>query len=112
VLLVIAYSSEARQKLRNTERAYPEAFRRRFGRVALLAETHLGAFLALRLRERHGPDVQVARTEPLNEFSHVPDSVRTAAAAYANRETAATPYTKFAAGTAHPSIDSLRDREL
>lgn len=112
MLLVIAYSSAARQKLRNTERAYPEVFRRRFGRVALLTETQLGAFLALRLRERHGADVQLARTEPFNEFSEVPESVREAAVAYANRETAATPYAKFAAGTAHPPVDALRDREL
>jgi hypothetical protein len=112
VLLVIAYSSAARQKLRNTERAYPDVFRRRFGRVALLAETHLGAFLALRLRERHGADVQLARTEPLNEFSDVPEAVRAAAVAYANRDSAATPYGKFAAGTPHPSVDSLRNREL
>ncbi len=112
MLLVIAYSSAARQQLRNTERAYPEAFRRRFGRVALLAETELGAFLALRIREQHGADVQLAWTEPLNEFDDVPAAVREAAVAYANRESAATPYAKFAAGTRHPSIDALRDREL
>ncbi len=112
MLLVIAYSSAARQKLRNTERAYPEVFRRRLGRVGLLAETQLGAFLALRLRERLGADVQLARTEPFNEFQDVPEPVREAAVAYANRETATTPYTKFAAGTDHPSVETLRDRDL
>jgi hypothetical protein len=110
--LVIAYSSAARQQLRNTERAFSGAFRRRFGRVALLAETELGAFLALRLREQHGADVQLHRTEPLNEFEAVPDAVREAAVAYANRDSRATPYGKFAAGTRHPPIDALRDREL
>ena len=112
MLLVIAYSSAARQQLRNTERAFPGAVKRRFGRVGLLEETELGAFLALRLRESHGPDIQLARTEPLNEFSDVPDDVRSAAAAYAERDSPATPYGKFAAGTDHPSIDRLRDREL
>ena len=112
MLLVIAYSSAARQKLRNTERAYPDAVRRRFGRVALFRETELGAFLALRLREREGGDVQLARTEPFNEFGDVPPSVREAAAAYADRESASTPYPKFAAGTDHPPVERLRDREL
>ena len=112
MLLVIAYSSAARQQLRNTERAFSDAVRRRYGRVALLAETELGAFLALRMREHHGPDVQLHRTEPLNEFDAVPPAVREAAIAYANRDSKATPYAKFAAGTPHPPIDALRDREL
>lgn len=112
MLLVIAYSSAARQQLRNTERSFPGVFRRRFGRVGLLAETELGAFLALRMREQHGPDVQLHRTEPLNEFREVPESVREAAVAYANRGSPSTPYEKFAAGTSHPAIEALRDREL
>lgn len=112
MLLVIAYSSAARQALRNTERSYPDAFRRRFGRVGLLAETELGAFLALRLRATHGADVQVSRTRPLNEFEDVPDRVREAANAYAERDRPQTPYPKFAAGSPYPSIESLRDREL
>lgn len=111
-MLVIAYSSPARQQLRNLEDTHPEAFVRRFGRAGLLAETELGALLALRLRERHGPDVQVARTEPLNEFADVPDRVREAAAAYADRENPSTPYGKFVAGTHHPSEDALRGQEL
>lgn len=112
MLLVIAYSTAARQKLRNAERAHEETFRRRFGRVALLRETELGALLSLRLREAHGADVQLARTEPLNEFADVPEPVREAAAAYANRDSLATPYEKFAAGTPHPSVAALRDAEL
>ena len=111
-MLVIAYSSAARQQLRNTERAFPDVFHRRFGRVGLLAETELGAFLALRIREEHGADAQLARTEPLNEFRDVPAAVREAATAYADRDSRATPYEKFAAGTSHPSIEALRDREL
>jgi S-adenosylhomocysteine hydrolase len=110
--LVIAYSSAARQQLRNTERSYPDAFVRRFGRTALLEATEFGALLALRLRERHGGDVQVALTEPFNEFDHVTDAVREAVAAYADRDHAATSYAKFAAGTGHPDPEALRDREL
>jgi uncharacterized protein YceH (UPF0502 family) len=110
--LVIAYSSAARQQLRNLADAHAEAFERRFGRAALLAETELGALLALRLRERHGPDVQLARTEPFNEFADVPDRVRAAAQAYADRDEPSTPYAKFVAGTHHPDAETLRGREL
>lgn len=112
MLLVIAYSSAARQQLRNVERSYPEVVIRRFGRVGLLAETELGALLGLRLRERHGTDVQLALTEPFNEFSHAPERVREAAEAFADREHASTSYAKFAAGTPHPDVESLRNREL
>ena len=111
-MLVIAYSSAARQQLRNLEHAHEDAFVRRFGRTALLPETELGALLGLRLRERHGPDVQLARTEPLNEFSTVPDRVREAAQAYGDRDHRSTPYDKFAAGTRHPSVETLRGNEL
>lgn len=72
----------------------------------------MGAFLALRLRAKHGDDVQVERTQPFNEFDAVPDSIRDAAAAYEDRETASTPYTKFAAGTDHPDPDAMRDADL
>lgn len=57
MLLVIAYSRAARQALRNRCNAHPETVVRRFGRAVCLAETELGAFLALRLRERYGGDV-------------------------------------------------------
>jgi hypothetical protein len=112
VLLVVTYSKAARQRLRNVCRAHEETVVRRFGRAALLAETEFGAFLAVRLRERHGGDVQVERTEPFNEYADVPEGVRTAAEAYADREDDHVPYAKFAAGTDHPDPERLRDREL
>ena len=112
MLLVIAYSSAARQQLRNLASANAEAVVRRFGRAALFAETELGALLALRLRERHGPDVQIERTDPFNEFQDVPEAVREAARAYEAREHKSTPYAKFVAGTRHPSVEELRDVEL
>lgn len=112
MLLVVTYSREARTTLRNACRVHEGTVVRRFGRAALLAETELGAFLALRLRAKHGSDVQIERTEPLNEFADVPDEVRKAAAAYEARSSPTTPYDKFAAGTEHPSPAELRDREL
>jgi hypothetical protein len=112
VLLVVTYSRSARTTLRNVCRSHGSTVIRRFGRAALLAETELGAFLSLRLREKHGGDVQVERTRPLNEFEAVPESVREAAAAYEERETPSTPYAKFAAGTDHPDPDAMRDAEL
>ena len=85
---------------------------RRFGRAALFEETAFGAFLALRLRAKHGGDVQIERTRPFNEFDAVPASVRAAATAYEARDNPSTPYAKFAAGTDHPAPETLRDREL
>lgn len=85
---------------------------RRLGRAALFEETELGAFLALRLREKHGDDTQIERTRPLNEFAAVPASVREAAAAYEERETPSTPYAKFATGTEHPETEEMRDADL
>ena len=85
---------------------------RRFGRVALLAETEFAAFQALRLREKHGGDVQIERTEPFNEFEAVGASVREAAAAYEARDESALPYAAFAAGSDHPDPEQLRETEL
>lgn len=85
---------------------------RQFGRAALVEETEFGAFLGLRLRERHGSAVQVELTRPLNEFGDVPGPVRTAAQAYAAREHRNTPYGKFAVGTEHPSPGAMKDAEL
>jgi hypothetical protein len=62
MLLVVTYSREARNSLRNVCRSHGTATVRRFGRAALLCETEFGAFLSLRLREKHGSDVQVERT--------------------------------------------------
>lgn len=112
MLLVVTYSQAARATLRNTCQSHEGVIVRRFGRAALLAETELGALLALRLREKHGDDVQIERTRPLNEFREVPDRVREAAEAYADRDHASTPYGKFVAGTDHPEPDALREREL
>lgn len=112
MLLVIAYSPAARQTLRNVASAHPDAVVRRFGRAALLEATEFGAFLALRLRAKHGPDVQIERTTPFNEFVQVPERVREAATAYENRDHPNTPYSKFASGTDHPAPDAMRDAEL
>jgi len=59
VLLVVTYSRASRRTLRNVCRAHEDVVVRRFGRVALLEETEFAAFQALRLREKHGGDVQV-----------------------------------------------------
>lgn len=112
MLLVVTYSKAARQTLRNVCSVREAAVGRRFGRVALFEETELGAFLALRLRERHGDDVELRRTERFNEFRSVPDAVREAAIAYEDREHDATPYAKFAAGTEHPTPEAMAEREL
>lgn len=112
MLLIITYSRAARQSLRNICTTYDECVIRRFGRAVLLKSTELGAFLALRLCEKHGMDVQLERTEPLNEFRDVPDGVRTAAKAYENREHPSTPYAKFTSGTGHPAPDVMRNVEL
>jgi hypothetical protein len=112
VLLVVTYSRAARTTLRNVCASHEETVVRRFGRAALLRETEFGAFLALRLREKHGGDVQIERTAPLNEFETVPDRVREAATAYEDRETASTPYAAFATGRDHPAPETMRDAEL
>ena len=112
VILVVTYSRAARQALRNACRAHEDAVVRRFGRVALLEATAFGAFLGLRLRERHGGDVQLERTTPLNEFEDAFADAREAAVAYADRESPSTPYAKFAAGRDLPSKERLREQEL
>lgn len=112
MLLVVAYSREARTSLRNVVRTHEDVVVGRFGRAALLADTEFGAFHALRLRERHGGDVQVERTVPLNEFADVPERVREAVTAYADRDRPSTPYGKFAAGRDLPRPETLRDAEL
>lgn len=98
--------------MRNTCRTHEETVVRRFGRAALLRETEFGALLACRLRAKHGTDVQIERTATFNEFADVRPAVREAAHAYEDRETTATPYDKFAAGTEHPLPSELRESEL
>jgi hypothetical protein len=112
VLLVVTYSKSARRTLRNVCSVRESAVVRRFGRAALFEATELGAFLALRLRARHGDDVELRRVERFNEFRSVSESVRAAARAYEDRDHDATPYAKFAAGTDHPSAEAMAEREL
>lgn len=112
MLLVVTYSQAARTSLRNVCRTHADSVIRRFGRAALLRGTEHGAFLALRLREKHPDDVQVERTEPFNEFRDVPEPVRAAATAYEGRENRNTPYAKFAVDAPHPSPKALKRREL
>ena len=112
MLLVVTYSRAARTTLRNVRRAHESTVVRELGRAALFEETELGAFLALRLRAKHGDDVQIERTRPFNEFAAVREEVRNAAEAYEDRETASTPYDKFAAGTDHPDPDAMRGTDF
>lgn len=112
MLLVVTYSASARGSLRNVRRSHEECIVRSFGRSALLEATELGAFLALRLQEKHPEDVQIEVTRPLNEFIEVPEHVREAVQAYETREHACTPYSAFAAGTDLPDVKTMAKREL
>lgn len=112
MLLVITYSRAARTSLRNVCRAHAGSVVRRFGRAALFEATEFGAFLGLRLREKHPDDVQLERTRPLNEFGDVPAAVREAARAYEARAHRNTPYAAFAAGSDHPEPARLRESDL
>jgi len=112
VLLIVTYSRAARRTLRNVCRSHEECVVRRFGRAALLEGTEFGAFQALRLREKHGPEVQVEWTRPFNEFERVREGVRRAARAYEDRDQPATPYARFASGRDHPDPETMREREL
>lgn len=112
MLLIVAYTADARTTVQNVAQVHEEVVVRSFGRAVLLRETEFGAFLACRLRAKHGTDVQVERTETFNEYSDVPPSVREAAAVYEQRDTASTPYTKFAAGRSLPTPTEMRDTEL
>lgn len=112
MLLVVAYSRDARTSLRNVCRAHEDTVVRQFGRVALFEATEFGAFQALRLRAKHEDEVQVERTRPFNEFACVPDSVREAATAYEARQEPALPYATFARETAFPAPSEMKEREL
>jgi hypothetical protein len=112
VLLVIAYSREARRNLRNICRGHEESVVRQFGRVAMFEATEFGAFLALRLRAKHGEAVQVERTVPFNEFDAVRPSVREAASDYESRETPSLPYEQFRSGTDRPSSAEMKEQSL
>ena len=112
MLLVVTYSRDARASLRNTCRTHDDAVVRRFGRAALLEATAFGAFQAVRLREKHGADVQIERVEPFVPERDVPADVRAAARAYERRDHPSTPYAKFAAGRDHPTPATMKAREL
>lgn len=112
MLLVVTYSREARQSLRNVARHHADAVVRRFGRAALLESTARGAFLGLWLQEKHGLAVELHTTEPFNEYDAVPPAVREAAAAYHREAHPNTPYAKFAAGSDHPSLTELAELEV
>jgi hypothetical protein len=112
MLLVITYSTAARGSLRNVYRTHEESVVRWFGRAALFEATELGAFLALRLREKHPNEVQIERTRPFNEFDEVPERVREAARVYEKREHVSTPYSAFAAGSEYPNTETMADRDL
>jgi hypothetical protein len=111
VLLVVAHTMNARQDLRNACTRHPEVVVRRFGRAVFLAETELGAFLALTLRDRHAGGVQVERTRPL-DASDVPERVHDAVATFAARDHPNTPYATIAARDDLPSTDTLHDADL
>ena len=111
VLLVVTYSKAARASLRNARRTHEAAVVRRFGRAVLFEETELGAFLAIRLQEKHPGDVTIERTGPLDP-TDVPDRVAEAARSYENRSNPNVSYAAFAAGSDHPSIETMRDRRL
>lgn len=112
MLLVIAYSRAARMTLRNICRAHEETVVRQFGRVVLFAATEFGAFQALRLREKHGDAIQIEQTRPFDEFDTLRAAVRQAAGCYANRETPAVPYDRFASGRDLPDSATMKDRPL
>lgn len=111
MLLVVTYSRAARRDLRNVCRAHDSCVVRRLGRAALLEWTEFGAFQALRLHEKHGLDVQIERVEPFEPVD-APDHVRDAARAYERRDTASTPYERFASGRELPDPDAMRGESL
>lgn len=111
-LLVVADTPGARQTLRNICNAHAETVRRRFGRAVVLEATEFGAFLAFRLRVKHGESVQLNRVGPIDVDRPGYRRAYEAAVAFEGRENEHTPYPKFAAGTAHPRPPEMRDRDL
>lgn len=111
MLLVVTYSRKARRTLRNVCARHEETVVTSFGRAALFEATELAAFHAMRMREKHGLDVEVDRVEPL-EPTGVPPAISEAATAYEDREQPSLPYRQFAAGTDHPDPDAMRGEPL
>mgnify|MGYP007047123754 FL=1 len=89
--------------LRNMSRHHTETVVDRFGRAAVLADTALSGFLAVRLRTRFGDAVALERTRPFNEHVDCRSAVRQAARAFEAREDRHVPYQVFAAGAAVPT---------
>lgn len=112
MLLIAAHSDSARTTLRNAVESHPSVVIRRFGRAVLLEETEFSAFLACRLRTEFGTAVQIEQTAPFLPDRDIPEDVQAAATAFAERTNPSTPYHSFAAGTAHPSLAELKDRQL
>ncbi|MBX0295872.1 hypothetical protein [Haloarcula nitratireducens] len=111
MLLVVTYSRGARRDLRNVCRAHEGCVVRQLGRAALLEWTEFGAFQALRLREKHGLDVQLERVVPF-EPADAPERVREAASAYESRDQPSTPYERFASGRDVPDPAAMRGEDL
>ena len=96
--------------LRNMSRHHRETVVDRFGRAAILGDTALSGFLAVRLRCRFGDAVAIERTRPFNEHIDCPAAVREAAAAFEAREDRHVPYQVCAAGEAVPTkAEMLRE---
>lgn len=111
MLLLITYSRDARQTLRNVCRLHEDVVRRRVGKAVLFEPTHLAAFFAMRVREKHPGQVQIHRTRPLKP-EDVPTVVARAARRYERRSDPHTPYSAFATGRDLPTLSSMADREL
>ncbi|MFW5973958.1 MAG: hypothetical protein ACOCPZ_01080 [Natrialbaceae archaeon] len=110
--LTVADEESARRTLRNTCNAYEDAVVHRFGGAAAFEPTEFGAFLAFRLREKHGDAVRVVRTVPVDPQREPFRRAHEAAVAFERREHESTPYPKFASGTDHPQPEEMRDRDL
>ena len=111
MLLLVAYTRSARRDLRNVCRTHEDCVVHQFGRAAVLSATQFGAFQALRLREKHGLEIQIERVEPF-EPTDVPAAVLDAARAYEQRDEPATPYERFAAGRSLPAPETMREEPL
>lgn len=112
MLLITSHSASARRSLRNVYRHHEETIVDRYGGAALCLPTQLGLFLGLRLQEKHYTDVKIQTVSPVERTYIIPESIREAAIEFENRSHPATPYTKFAVGTEHPSPETMRNRRL
>lgn len=110
--LVVADAPGARQTLRNICTTHEDAVFRRLGRAAVFEGTEFGAFLAFRLRAKHGDGVQIVQATPIGDRQDAFRRASEAARAFENRAHECTPYPKFAAGTGHPLPAEMRDRRL